>query len=80
QVILRQNRDDCAICPTCPSACWSPTQCQQQCSAHCKGNCLSEAICCPDQCVGGCYYQNSTSTNLICHACKHMRIYATGQC
>ncbi|CAF3377542.1 unnamed protein product [Rotaria socialis] len=79
QVILRQNRDDCAICPTCPSACWSPTQCQQQCSVHCKGNCLSEAICCPDQCVGGCY-QNSTSKNLICHACKHMRIYETGRC
>ncbi|CAF2851219.1 unnamed protein product [Rotaria sp. Silwood2] len=81
QVILRQNRDDCAFCPTCPSACWSPTQCQQQCSAHCKGNCLTETVCCPDQCVGGCYYQNITaSTDLICHACRNMRIYATGKC
>ncbi|CAF1588247.1 unnamed protein product [Rotaria sp. Silwood1] len=81
QVILRQNRDNCAFCPTCPSACWSPTQCQQQCPAHCKGNCLSETICCPEQCVGGCYYQNiTTSTDLICHACRNMRIYATGKC
>ncbi|CAF5228769.1 unnamed protein product, partial [Rotaria magnacalcarata] len=23
-IILRQNRDNCAFCPTCPSACWSP--------------------------------------------------------
>jgi hypothetical protein len=81
QVILRQNRDDCAFCPTCPSACWSPTQCQSQCSPNCKGNCLSETACCPEQCVGGCYYQNSTtSTNLICNACRNMRIYATGKC
>jgi hypothetical protein len=81
QVILRQNRDDCAFCPTCPSACWSPTQCQQQCSTHCKGNCLSETTCCPDQCVGGCYYHNlTTSSNLICNACRNMRIYATGKC
>ncbi len=81
QVILRQNRDDCAFCPTCPSACWSPTQCQSECSTHCKGNCLSETICCPEQCVGGCYYQNLTgSSNLICNACRNMRIYATGQC
>ncbi|CAF1334615.1 unnamed protein product [Rotaria sordida] len=81
QVILRQNRDDCAFCPTCPSACWSPTQCQQQCSSHCKGNCLSETICCPEQCVGGCYYPNITlSTDIICHACRNMRIYATGKC
>ncbi|CAF0942255.1 unnamed protein product [Adineta steineri] len=81
QVILRQNRDDCAFCPTCPFACWSPTQCQYQCPAHCKGNCLSETICCPDQCVGGCYYQNVTApTNLVCNACRNMRIYATGKC
>ncbi|CAF0744080.1 unnamed protein product [Adineta ricciae] len=81
QVILRQNRDDCAICPTCPSACWSATLCQQQCSTYCKGNCLSEQICCPDECVGGCYYQNVTaSTNLVCNACRNLRIYATGKC
>jgi hypothetical protein len=81
QVILRQNRDDCAFCLTCPSACWSPTQCQHQCSPNCKGNCLSETICCPEQCVGGCYYHNiTTSTNLTCNACRNMRIYATGQC
>jgi hypothetical protein len=79
QVILRQNRDDCAFCPTCPSACWSPTQCQSQCSTHCKGNCLSETICCPEQCVGGCYYHQN-STNLICNACRNMRIYETGKC
>ena len=81
QVILRQNRDDCAICPTCPGACWSPTSCQQQCSPNCRGNCFSETMCCPEQCVGGCYYSNvSASTNLICNACRHVRIYATGQC
>jgi hypothetical protein len=83
QVILRQNRDDCAFCPTCPSACWSPTQCQSECSAHCKGNCLSETICCSEQCVGGCYYQNPNQTetsDLICNACRNMRIYTTGQC
>lgn len=83
QVILRQNRDDCAFCPTCPFACWSPTVCQQQCSANCKGNCFSENQCCPEDCVGGCYYSNvtSASTNqLICNACRKMRIYATGQC
>ena len=81
QVILRQNRDDCAICPTCSSACWSATLCQQQCSTYCKGNCLSEQICCPDECVGGCYYQNVTaSTNLVCNACRNLRIYATGKC
>ncbi|CAF1494022.1 unnamed protein product [Adineta steineri] len=81
QVITRQNRDNCAFCPTCPSACWSPTQCQQRCSSHCKGNCLSETVCCPIECVGGCYYGNITKpSNLICNACRNMRIYATGTC
>ena len=81
QIILRQNRDHCSFCPTCPSACWSATQCQQQCSAHCKGNCLSETVCCPKECIGGCYYQNITKlTNLICNACINLRIYATGKC
>jgi hypothetical protein len=81
QVILRQNRDDCAFCPTCPSACWSPTSCQQQCSANCKGNCLSETICCSKECVGGCYYANgTTSAHVICNACRYMRIYASGKC
>ncbi|CAF4314769.1 unnamed protein product [Rotaria sp. Silwood2] len=81
QVISRQNRDNCAFCPTCPSACWSPTQCQQRCSANCQGNCLSETICCPDECVGGCHYNNSTPTStLICNACRNMRIYSTGTC
>ncbi|UJR32168.1 hypothetical protein I4U23_019634 [Adineta vaga] len=81
QVISRQNRDNCAFCPTCPSACWSPTQCQQRCSTQCKGNCLSENTCCPTECVGGCYYSNTTnSTSLICNACRNMRIYATGKC
>ena len=80
QVILRQNRDDCAFCPTCPSACWSPTQCQSECSTHCKGNCLSDSTCCPEQCVGGCYQNSTTSTNLICHACRNMRIYSSGKC
>jgi hypothetical protein len=81
QVISRQNRENCAFCPTCPSACWSPTQCQKRCSANCKGNCLSETICCPEQCVGGCYYNNATvSLDLVCHACRNMRIYATGTC
>lgn len=83
QVILRQNRDDCAFCPTCPSACWSPTLCQKQCSSHCKGNCLSETICCPNQCAGGCYKKESNNTNateVVCNACRNMRIYATGEC
>ena len=81
QVISRQNRDNCAHCPTCPSACWSPTQCQQQCPTQCKGNCLLENVCCPVECVGGCYYGNtSISTSLICNACRNMRIYATGRC
>ncbi|CAF1052500.1 unnamed protein product [Rotaria sordida] len=81
QVIARQNRDNCAFCPTCPSACWSPTQCQQRCSPNCPGNCLSETVCCPEQCVGGCHYTNTTSTsNLICNACRNMRIYSTGIC
>jgi hypothetical protein len=81
QVISRQNRDNCAVCLMCPSACWSPTQCQQRCSTHCKGNCLSETVCCPEQCVGGCYYSNTmSSSNLICNACRQLRIYETGQC
>jgi hypothetical protein len=81
QVISRQNRENCAFCPTCPSACWSPSQCQKRCSANCKGNCLSETICCPEQCVGGCYYSNMTiSADLMCNACRNMRIYATGIC
>jgi hypothetical protein len=81
QVISRQNRDNCVFCPTCPSACWSPSQCQKRCSANCKGNCFSETICCPEQCVGGCYYNNmTTSADLICNACRNMRIYATGIC
>lgn len=83
QVILRQNRDNCAFCPTCSSACWSPTQCQSECPSQCKGNCYSESICCPEECVGGCYYSNSTAVepkNFICNACRHMRIYATGKC
>jgi insulin receptor len=81
QIISRQNRENCAFCPTCPSACWSPTQCQQRCSSHCKGNCLSETVCCSAECVGGCYYTNvTTSTGLICNACRNMRIYATGKC
>ncbi len=78
QVISRQNRENCAFCPTCPSACWSPTQCQKRCSVNCKGNCLTETICCPEQCVGGCYYNNAT--DLVCNACRNMRIYATGTC
>lgn len=81
QVILRQNRDDCMFCPTCSSACWSATACQKFCPLSCKGNCLSETVCCPEECVGGCDYSNLTSNGrLICNACKHMRIYATGQC
>lgn len=81
QVILRQNRDDCAFCPTCTSACWSPTQCQSECPSQCKGNCLSETTCCDEQCIGGCYYQNNITTkNPICNACRNMRIYATGKC
>ncbi|CAF4161709.1 unnamed protein product, partial [Rotaria magnacalcarata] len=81
QVIARQNRDNCAFCPTCPSACWSPTQCQQRCSPNCQGNCLSETVCCPEQCVGGCHYSNITATSsLICNACKNMRIHKTGLC
>ena len=81
QVVSRQNRDNCAFCPTCPSACWSPTQCQKRCSAQCQGNCLSDSICCPEQCVGGCYYGNdSNSSSLTCNACRNMRIYATGRC
>ncbi|CAF3486815.1 unnamed protein product [Rotaria sp. Silwood1] len=81
QVISRQNRDNCAFCPTCPSACWSPTQCQQRCSTNCQGNCLTETKCCPNECVGGCHYYNSTSTSsLICNACRNMRIHSTGIC
>ncbi|CAM2714054.1 unnamed protein product [Rotaria socialis] len=81
QVISRQNRDSCAFCPTCPSACWSPTQCQQRCSPNCHGNCLSETVCCPEQCVGGCHYSNRTVTSsLICNACRTMRIHASGLC
>ncbi|CAF1675636.1 unnamed protein product [Rotaria magnacalcarata] len=80
-IILRQNRDNCAFCPTCPSACWSPTQCQKTCSANCQGNCVSEKVCCHEQCVGGCYYHNrNMSSTLICNACRNMRIYATGIC
>jgi len=76
--ISRQNRDDCAICPICSGCrCWSATQCQSQCSPSCKGNCLSEKTCCPSQCTGGCYTQGS---NIICNACRKMRIYATGRC
>ncbi|CAF1027588.1 unnamed protein product [Adineta ricciae] len=81
QVISRQNRDNCAFCPTCPSACWSPSRCQQRCPIQCKGNCFSEATCCPAECVGGCYYGNTTNTtSLVCNACRSMRIYATGKC
>ncbi|CAM4976217.1 unnamed protein product, partial [Rotaria socialis] len=81
QVISRQNRDSCAFCSTCPSACWSPTQCQQRCSPNCQGNCLSETVCCPEQCVGGCHYSNRTVTSsLICNACRTMRIHASGLC
>ena len=83
RIISRQNRENCAFCPTCPSACWSPSQCQKHCSTHCKGNCYSETICCPEQCVGGCYYNNNIhnqTATLTCNACRNMRIYETGEC
>lgn len=81
QVISRQNRENCAFCPTCPSACWSPTKCQHRCPVQCQGNCLSETSCCPEQCVGGCYYKNGTSpADLVCNACRRMRIFASGLC
>ena len=80
-IVSLQNRNHCAFCPTCPSACWSPTKCQQKCSKNCQGNCLSEKICCPKQCVGGCYYSNqTTAAQLLCNACRNMRIYDTGKC
>ena len=81
KVVIKQNRDNCEFCPLCPSACWSTKLCQLRCPASCKGNCMSETVCCPEKCVGGCDYQNSTnSSTLICNACRSMRIHATGIC
>lgn len=81
QFISKQNKENCAFCPTCASGCWSSEDCQRSCPTHCKGNCATDNQCCPDQCVGGCYHlAEKNKATFICNACRNKTIHATGVC